>query len=66
MKLYNSIQAYSWGSTKIISHLLGNKEANNPQAELWMGAHPKASSKLSWMVNLFLLMILSEGCQSIY
>lgn len=46
MKLHNSIQAYSWGSTKIISHLLGNKEANNPQAELWMGAHSKASSKV--------------------
>jgi len=45
--LKNSIQEYAWGSYTAIPELLGNDSpANTPQAELWMGAHPKAPSKL--------------------
>jgi mannose-6-phosphate isomerase len=45
--LKNTIQEYAWGSYTAIPELLGNDSpANTPQAELWMGAHPKAPSKL--------------------
>ncbi|MGD8755211.1 MAG: mannose-6-phosphate isomerase, class I [Desulfobacterales bacterium] len=43
--LKNTIQEYAWGSIRAIPDLLGQKNlANQPQAELWMGAHPKAPS----------------------
>lgn len=43
--LKNKIQAYAWGSTQAIPELLGRPNPENrPQAELWMGAHPKAPS----------------------
>ncbi len=43
--LQNVIQNYAWGSSSAIPALMGKKNASGaPQAELWMGAHPKASS----------------------
>jgi mannose-6-phosphate isomerase len=43
--LKNTIQEYAWGSYTAIPELLGNNSpASIPQAELWMGAHPKAPS----------------------
>ena len=43
--LKNTIQNYSWGSETAIAELLGVKpKPGTPQAELWMGAHPKAPS----------------------
>ena len=43
--LRNPIQHYAWGDTKAIAGLLGDPAASpKPQAELWMGAHPKAPS----------------------
>ena len=43
--LKNTIQEYAWGSIRAIPDLLGRKNPKNqPQAELWMGAHPKAPS----------------------
>ncbi len=46
-KLENIIQEYSWGSKTAIPELLGYKnQYKKPQAELWMGAHPKAPSKV--------------------
>ena len=43
--LKNAIQNYSWGSETAIAELLGVKPAaGRPEAELWMGAHPKAPS----------------------
>lgn len=45
--LKNSIQEYSWGSRTAIPELLGQSvPADKPQAELWMGAHPKAPSQV--------------------
>ena len=45
--LRNSIQDYAWGSRTAIAELLGQAEpAERPQAELWMGAHPKAPSQV--------------------
>ncbi len=43
--LKNSIQEYAWGSHTGIAELLGEPlPSTRPQAELWMGAHPKAPS----------------------
>jgi len=43
--LKNTIQEYAWGSYAAIPELLDKENlSNRPQAELWMGAHPKASS----------------------
>lgn len=45
-KLSNTIQNYSWGTKDFIAQLQGKNVSDIPQAELWMGAHPKASSKI--------------------
>lgn len=45
--LRNTIQEYDWGSTTAISELLGQAgQPDKPQAELWMGTHPKAPSEV--------------------
>jgi len=45
--LKNTIQEYAWGSRTAIPELLGQPvPAEKPQAELWMGAHPKAPSQV--------------------
>ncbi|XNS85176.1 mannose-6-phosphate isomerase, class I [Vibrio cyclitrophicus] len=46
-RLNNVIQNYAWGSTDSLSTLFGIDNPNNePQAELWMGAHPNGCSRL--------------------
>jgi mannose-6-phosphate isomerase len=46
-RLENTIQEYAWGDKHSISTLLGiSNVAGKPQAELWMGAHPKCPSIL--------------------
>jgi mannose-6-phosphate isomerase len=43
--LKNTIQEYQWGSITMIPRLLGHPEdPHRRQAELWIGAHPKAPS----------------------
>lgn len=43
--LRNIVKEYSWGSYTAIPKLLGKKTpCDKPQAELWIGAHPLASS----------------------
>ncbi|AUX44280.1 mannose-6-phosphate isomerase [Sorangium cellulosum] len=42
--LENRVQDYAWGSRTAIASLLGQAPSDKPQAELWMGAHPAASS----------------------
>ena len=43
--LTNTIQEYAWGSHTAIPDLMGTTNpSDKPQAELWMGAHPKAPS----------------------
>lgn len=46
LPLENSVLPYPWGSRTRIAALLGQPPAEEPQAELWMGAHPKAPSKV--------------------
>lgn len=44
-KLSNPVQEYAWGSRSAIAGLLGEPVPSPvPQAELWMGTHPKAPS----------------------
>jgi mannose-6-phosphate isomerase len=51
LKMKNSIQPYAWGSTRMLADFLEDPNlAGSPQAELWMGAHPKAPSKV-WLDN---------------
>ena len=46
-KLINSVQNYAWGSQTALTDLYGIPNPDNlPMAELWMGAHPKSSSKI--------------------
>lgn len=45
--LENPIQEYAWGSRTVLAELLGRPApAEKPQAELWIGAHPAAPSRL--------------------
>ena len=46
-KLINSVQNYAWGSKTALTDLYGiANPQHKPMAELWMGAHPKSSSKI--------------------
>jgi len=46
-RLQNPVQEYDWGSRTELAELLGEPTpSSKPQAELWMGAHPKAPSKV--------------------
>ncbi|MFP4194749.1 MAG: mannose-6-phosphate isomerase, class I [Desulfobacterales bacterium] len=45
--LDNPAQTYAWGSKTAIQKLLGlEPDGHTPWAELWMGAHPKAPSRV--------------------
>ena len=45
--LENTIQPYAWGSRTAIAELQGEPVPSpGPQAELWMGAHPLAPSRI--------------------
>jgi mannose-6-phosphate isomerase len=44
--LSNTIRPYAWGSPTAIPELLGVPPTGEPQAEMWMGAHPGAPSRL--------------------
>ncbi len=45
--LDSSIQNYAWGSRTAIAELLGRANPDGrPEAELWIGAHPKAPSRV--------------------
>ncbi|GGR63342.1 MULTISPECIES: mannose-6-phosphate isomerase, class I [Streptomyces] len=44
-RLDNTIRPYAWGSPTAIPQLLGIEPTGEPQAEMWMGAHPGAPSR---------------------
>lgn len=44
-RLTNAIRPYAWGSTTAIAELIGVEPTGEPQAEMWMGAHPGAPSR---------------------
>ncbi len=43
-RLTGTVQPYAWGSPVFIPELLGTEPTGEPQAELWLGAHPSAPS----------------------
>lgn len=45
-RLQNPIQTYAWGSHGAISALQGRPPSESPEAELWLGAHPVAPSRV--------------------
>lgn len=45
-RLTNTIRPYAWGSTTALPTLLGVEPTGEPQAEMWMGAHPGAPSRI--------------------
>jgi mannose-6-phosphate isomerase len=51
--LQNSIRNYQWGSRTFIPELMGDSSpCAKPQAELWMGAHPKGPSGILFDQNI--------------
>ncbi|MDX2297039.1 MULTISPECIES: mannose-6-phosphate isomerase, class I [Streptomyces] len=44
--LHNTVQPYDWGSRTLLPELMGEPPTGAPQAELWMGAHPAAPSRV--------------------
>lgn len=63
--LHNEIQHYKWGTKNdkaFIPQFSGiNTEKDRPYAELWMGAHPKAPSKIEIDGEQYLLNRLIEN-----
>jgi mannose-6-phosphate isomerase len=49
-KMRNPIQNYAWGSKTALAQLMGKHVPTNsrPEAEMWMGAHPKAPSSICY------------------
>jgi mannose-6-phosphate isomerase len=45
-RMVNPVMAYAWGSRDGIATLQGRPASDEPEAELWMGAHPQAPSRL--------------------
>ncbi|MCK2215880.1 mannose-6-phosphate isomerase, class I [Actinomadura sp. ATCC 31491] len=44
LRLATTIRPYDWGSVTALPELFGTEPTGQPQAELWMGAHPGAPS----------------------
>lgn len=45
--MINAIQPYAWGSRTALASLRGEASSERPEAELWMGAHPIAPSRVN-------------------
>ncbi len=45
-QLDGSVQAYAWGDRTTIADMQRRERPENPEAELWLGAHPVAPSRL--------------------
>ena len=45
-RLNSKVQNYPWGSSTEMARVLGRVPSGQPEAELWMGAHPAAPSPL--------------------
>ncbi|GIB53116.1 phosphomannose isomerase [Vibrio cholerae] len=61
LKLENTIQNYAWGSKTALQALFGIENAEQqPQAEIWMGAHPNGCSRVQCADGAYLLSELIE------
>lgn len=65
-KLKNQIQNYAWGSKTSISDLFGIANVNNePQAEIWMGAHSRGGSRHKGSGDLLSDIIKRDECANL-
>jgi mannose-6-phosphate isomerase len=46
VRIANTPRPYAWGSTSLIPGLLGTRPTGEPEAELWLGAHPGSPSRI--------------------
>jgi len=46
VQIANTPRPYAWGSTSAIADLLGTTPSGEPEAELWLGAHPGSPSRI--------------------
>lgn len=46
VSIANTPRDFGWGSTTSMAHLLGIAPSGEPQAELWLGAHPGSPSRI--------------------
>ncbi|WP_150461501.1 mannose-6-phosphate isomerase, class I [Nesterenkonia ebinurensis] len=46
IRIDNTPLSYPWGAAGGISALLGREPSGGPEAELWLGSHPKAPSRV--------------------
>lgn len=61
IRMKNPVQHYAWGAFDFIPDLLGlPASADEPCAELWMGAHPKAPSQVAYAGRWVSLLELIE------
>ena len=44
--LQGTVQPYAWGSQEALPRIMGVPPTGEPQAELWLGAHPRGPSML--------------------
>lgn len=47
LRMVNPIHHYEWGSRTALAWMQGREPSGRPEAELWMGAHPLAPSRLT-------------------
>lgn len=45
-RLEGKLQSYAWGSRTAIAAVLGREPSGDPEAELWLGAHPGGPTRL--------------------
>ncbi|MCL9776542.1 mannose-6-phosphate isomerase, class I [Vibrio methylphosphonaticus] len=65
--MQNTIQNYAWGSISSMRELFGFKnELQEPQAEVWMGSHPKGCSMVTVDQHLIYLSELINKNKSAY
>ncbi|KLN63818.1 mannose-6-phosphate isomerase, class I [Vibrio sp. VPAP30] len=65
-KLDNVIQNYAWGSKESISKMFGIDNSDcQPQAEIWMGAHPNGCSRVAATGEL-LSEVIAQDSKSIF
>lgn len=45
--LNNPVRSYAWGSPTVLAEILGREPSGEPEAELWVGAHPDSPSTVA-------------------
>lgn len=46
LRIEGDVREYAWGSPGGVSRALGHEPGHQPEAELWLGAHPSAPSRI--------------------